>query len=92
MFEGSDKLLFCLDIRHRTLRNVVLIEIRSQDNSSKAKHSLCAEMTKLTDRNDMHRQAAKPNERKPFIEAAQGLLFSDGTSDMCLWKQPDQST
>ena len=89
---GSDKLLFCLGIRHRTLRNVVLIAIRSQDNSSNAKHSLCAEMMKLTDCNERRRQATSPNDRRPFIEVAQDLLFSDRSSDVCLWEQPDQST
>ena len=70
---------------------LTLNEFRSHDNLPNEKLSLCAGMMKSTDCNDRRRQATKPNERKPNIEAAQDLLFSDRTSDMCLWEQPDQS-
>ena len=70
---------------------LTLIVIRSHDNLPNGKLTLCAGTMKLTDCNDRLRQATKPNERKPIIEAAKDLLFSDRTSDMCLWEQPDQS-
>ena len=70
---------------------LTLIVIRSHDNLPNGKLSLFAGMMKSTDCNDRRRQPTKPNERKPIIEAAQDVLFSDRASDMCLWEQPDQS-
>ena len=79
-----DKLTFCFNLRHISMPKLTLIEIRSHENLSNGKLPLCAGMMKSTDCNDRRRQATKPNERKPFIEAAQGSLFSDRTGDMCL--------
>ena len=57
---------------------LTLIVIRSHDNLPNGKLFLCAGMMKLTDCNDRRRQATRPNERKPFIEAAQDMLFLIG--------------
>lgn len=70
---------------------LTLIVIRNHDNLPNGKLSLFAGMMKSTDCNDRTRQPTKPNERKSIIEAAQDLLFSDRTSEMCPREQHDQS-